>query len=103
MYEQPQNARFFAAMRIVQDRTVSWLYPVTIVMSRYQGTYEGAPWLAFPVDSEDLADSDYAGEDSECMIFFSECEERQVPIGRGATPDEALANLRTTLGLPASE
>jgi hypothetical protein len=103
MHEQPQNARFFAAMRIVQDHATSSLFPVTIVMSRYEGTYEGARWLAFPVGAEDLADSDYAAEDVECMSFFAECETRQVPIGRGPTPDDALENLRTRLGVIASE
>jgi hypothetical protein len=103
MREQPQNARFFAAMAIAQDHVTRALFPVTVVKSRYQGTYEGDRWLAFPVGVEDLADSDYAGEDVECMCFFQECDARQLPIGRGFTPDRALADLRKRLGIADSE
>jgi len=103
MCEQPQNARFFAAMAIAQDYGTRGLFPVTIVMSRYQGTYEGDRWLAFPVGAEDLADSDYDDEDVECMSFFQECEARKLPIGRGSTPDGALADLKKRLGVADSE
>jgi len=99
MREQPHNARFFAAMLIAQDSPDRELFPVTIVMARYRGTYEGDRWLAFPIGAEDLADSDYAAEDIECMLFFEECEERTLPIGRGETPDEARADLRARFSI----
>jgi hypothetical protein len=99
MREQPHNARFFAAMLIAQNITDRELFPVTIVMARYRGTYEGARWLAFPIGADDLADSDYAAEDIECMLFFEECEERKLPIGRGETPDNAMADRRARFSL----
>ena len=99
MREQPHNARFFAAMLITQDIPDRELFPVTIVMARYRGTYEGARWLAFPIGADDLADSDYAAEDIECMLFFEECKERKLPIGRGETPDNAMADLRARFSL----
>jgi hypothetical protein len=95
MREQPHNARFFAAMLIAADSLDRELSPVTIVMARYGGTFEGGQWLAFPISPEDLVDSDYAADDISCMLFFESCEERQLPIGRGSTPNEARADLRT--------
>jgi hypothetical protein len=99
MREQPHNARFFAAILIAQDNPDRELFPVTIVMARYGGTYERARWLAFPIGSDDLADSGYAAEDIECMLFFEACVERKLPIGRGETPDKAMADLRARFSI----
>jgi hypothetical protein len=99
MREQPHNARFFAAMLIAQDSPDRELFPVTIVMARYRGTYEGDRWLAFPIGAEDLSDSDYAAEDIECMLFFEEGEDRKLAIGRGETPDKAMADLRARFSM----
>ena len=79
------------------------LFPVTIVMARYRGTFEGGQWLAFPIAPEDLADSDYAADDISCMIFFESCDERKLPIGRGSTPDEAHADLRARISVGGNE
>jgi hypothetical protein len=103
MREQPHNARFFAAMVIASDGLDRKLFPVTIVMAQYGGTFEGGQWLAFPLAPEDLADSDYAADDISCMLFFESCEERKLPIGRGSTPDEALADLRARLSVTINE
>jgi hypothetical protein len=100
---QPHNARFFAAMAVAHDNLDRELFPVTIVMARYRGTFEGGQWLAFPIAPEDLADSDYAADDISCMIFFESYEVRKLPIGRGSTPDEARADLRARLSVSISE
>lgn len=71
------------------------LYPVTIVTARYQGTYEGGKWLAFPFDPETVGNSDYAASDVECLTFFQSHD--YIPIGRGRTPEEAFDNLKMWL------
>lgn len=66
-----------------------FLYPVVILMARYSGVYEGAPWIAF---------NDYAfkveeaqADDVTCALFFGGYPK---PIGRGSTPQEAYEDLR---------
>lgn len=70
-----------------------WLkeeYPTTIVNDRYGGTYSHAAWLAFPIDFYSVPE-EIDGEDGECMWFWDKYKE---PVGRGATPNEAVADLR---------
>lgn len=78
------------------------MYPVTILKSRYGGAYEHAQWVAFNDYPEHLADA--VADDSTCGVFFAGGVDRSVdpevelppypgPIGRGDTPDEALADL----------
>ena len=64
-------------------------YPVTIVRSRYGGIYEGAKWLAFNLDPEELEShaKGWDGGDGECSGFFYTTK---LSIGRGETPDLAL-------------
>ena len=71
-------------------------YPVTICPARYQGTYEGASWLCFPVDPRMLARDkwrDWQGSDIECAEWWAEAEREGWPIGRGASPDLAYQDL----------
>lgn len=70
------------------------IYPVTIISDRYGGTYSGAPWLAFNLDPEDIPE-DVSGDDVECMMFWEWHRQEDLPVGRGATPDEALQDLGT--------
>ena len=32
------------------------LWPVTVILTRYGGTYEGGRWAAFNLDHEDIPD-----------------------------------------------
>lgn len=73
--------------------------PVTIICDRYGGTYSGAAWLAFNRDPEDVP-QEVSDEDVPCMMFWDhQCtmeildRRHAMPIGRGATPDEALQDL----------
>lgn len=66
-------------------------YPVTIVMDRYGGTYSGGVWIAWPLCAEDVP-PEPASDDVTAMTFWGEAKE--YPFGRGATPNEALADLR---------
>ena len=76
----------------------SWLefeWPLTIIASRYSGTYEGGKYLAFPLCATRL-DEEIYGDDTDCDWWFTEY--RLEPIGRGATPDKALKDLRARVG-----
>jgi hypothetical protein len=65
------------------------LYPVTIIKTRYGGTYEGGVWAALPLDPEKVP-LEATGEDVPCMIWWEKFAEA---LGVGASPDEALADL----------
>ena len=60
---------------------------VFVAKDRYSGTYSGAKWLAYG-----WLDDDYGidGDDVSCMNFWHDNKE---PVGKGATPAEAVARL----------
>lgn len=64
-------------------------YPLTIISTRYGGTYEGGKFVAFPCEEWAIPD-DVQGGDVECMAWWDRYAEG---VGRGATPDAALADL----------
>lgn len=71
-------------------------YPVTICPARYGGTYEGGPWLAFPVQPEILANlawEDWNGSDIECTQWWARAAAEGWPVGRGDAPDLAYRDL----------
>ena len=68
------------------------LYPITIIKDRYSGTYSGARWLAFNMYPEHVYVLDVNGDDISCNWFWSG-EANEYIIGKGSTPDEALADL----------
>jgi hypothetical protein len=71
------------------------VYPVTIVQSRYSGSYEGADWLCFPCYPGALSDHycDWDGSDIECMLFWKKAHEEHWLIGYGDTPAAAYQDL----------
>lgn len=75
-----------------------WLnahYPNTIIRDRYNGTYSGAEWLAFPLDYFNVPD-EVDGEDSECMMFWDSYDG---VVGKGDTPQEAMGDLIKKMSL----
>lgn len=69
-----------------------WLkekYPLTVVMDRYNGTYSGAKFLAFPLDF-DVVPIEVNGSDTECAYFWKNYEE---PVGKGASAQDAIDDL----------
>jgi hypothetical protein len=71
-------------------------YPVTIVQARYNGSYEGAAWLCFPLHPHRLGDErwrDWSGGDIECFEFWRTAINDDWPIGRGASPGAAYDDL----------
>lgn len=70
---------------------INELYPVTIIMDRYSGTYSGAYWLAFNLDYNEIPDA-VCGSDIECLNFW-ENEGKNMVVGKGACPEEAYEDL----------
>lgn len=66
------------------------LYPLTVLRSRYNGTYEGAKWVAFK-DRPDIV-QDALGDDMACSSFFRVYGSLK-PIGRGDSPEAAVRDL----------
>lgn len=81
------------------------IYPVTIFMSRYGGTYEGASWIAVNASAYECVVSDFLGDDETCYSAFDKVDKGSVKnefgdtirIGRGGNPSEAFDSLRITL------
>lgn len=69
------------------------IFPVTIVMDRYSGTYSGAKWLAIQCNSDDVPD-EIGGSDPDEESFWREHDDLKLPIGRGKTPNEAYDDLK---------
>lgn len=76
----------------------TWLkthYPTTIICDRYDGTYSGANWLAFPLDYYNIPD-EVDGGDIECMMFWDSYDG---VVGKGDTPQEAKNDLIKKMSL----
>jgi hypothetical protein len=60
---------------------------VYVARDRYSGTYSGAKYLAYGWLSDDYG---IDGDDVSCMNFWHSNKD---PVGKGATPTEAVARL----------
>lgn len=72
------------------------VYPATIVQARYNGSYEGAPWLCFPVRPGQLIEPYWRGWDGdeiECAAFWRAAGVQGRLIGRGDSPIAAYDDL----------
>src|SRR5882762_5822172 len=72
------------------DMVKLWIdteYPTVIIADRYNGTYSGGSWLAFPTCSEP-EEAQERGDLAE--QFF---DDPPYPIGRGETPGDAYGHL----------
>ena len=88
----PVDEPFVAA--VCPGRTpVPPLHPVTVLESRYGGTYEPGAWLAFPCSLDDLPEG-WDEQDVPCMRFWAE---NPCAAGGGDTPAEAYAALMARL------
>ena len=82
------------------------IYPATIVQARYGGSYEGAPWLCFPVHVQRFAEPGWRawdGDEIECGRFWRHAQGEGWLIGLGQTPtgayDDLLGRVCARLGL----
>ena len=62
---------------------------VTIVRSRYGGTYEPGDWVAFPMWPDELP-PEWNADDVTCMKWF---ETHKGEFGGGGSPQEAYEDL----------
>lgn len=69
----------------------TYVYPLTIISSRYSGVYSGAYNIAFPLRFMDVP-KEAVGSDPECMQFWWE-EVSDEDVGYGDTPEEAYQDL----------
>ena len=67
-------------------------YPLTIVSDRYRGVYSGGTYLAFNMETYEVANLPIADGDPECWEFWK-TEGKHIVVGKGNTPEEALENL----------
>lgn len=77
------------------------IYPLTVVLDRYNGTYSGGKWTAWNlrVDCVPIA---IMSDDVACCEFW-ECYSNDYCVGIGNTPDEAIESLELKLKLAAGE
>lgn len=71
--------------------TSLYLYPVTVICSRYGGVYEGGPWVAFNLEPQQI-DLSVHGDDIECSAWFDAFDGH---YGFGSTPSAAVEHLHT--------
>ena len=70
------------------------LYPLTIVIDRYTGTYSGGIFTAWNLDLDEIPE-DICADDNSASDFFDDIRygRRDYIYGVGATPDEAAMDL----------
>lgn len=69
-------------------------YPCIIRPARYQGTYSGYQWHAWPVRDSYMIPNEAYGSDPSCGAFWNEQRKADVPmVGKGRTPEEAKDDL----------
>ena len=69
------------------------IYPLTIVLDRYNGTYSGGKYTAWNLCPDEVPE-DISLDDVSVRDFFQECN---IPYGIGSTPNEAITDLATKL------
>lgn len=68
------------------------IYPLTIILDRYNGIYSGGKFTAWNKDFDQI-DERVNGDDVSCNDFFSDNDE----YGRGDTIEEAISDLSRKL------
>jgi hypothetical protein len=72
------------------------MHPATIVQARYNGSYEGAPWLCFPLHPAQLLEPrwrEWDGDEGACAAFWNGVRAQEELVGRGDNPTAAYDNL----------
>ena len=69
------------------------MYPLIIIKDRYNGTYSGSKWLAFPLEVYEVP-QEIDGCDSECMCFWNDYDGF---VGKGNSIDEVIQDLRNNI------
>ena len=69
------------------------VYPLTILKDRYSGTYSGGMYTAWNRYSDDIPYG-FDATDEVCAEFWMY---NVIPVGRGATPNDAVVDLEWSL------
>ena len=80
------------------------LYPIVVMQARYGGAYEGGKWIAIGCfeSIEKSGMTDYvSGDDCDALDFW--LSEEAKTIGRGSSPNLAVADLCTRNGFDPSQ
>lgn len=87
-------AKIFKTPEIPKTDLEVDIYPCTVIMDRYGGTYSGGLWVALNEDYHKIPMTGPDGSDMDCMNFW---EEYPRPYGKGETPGEAIKDLKKKL------
>lgn len=68
------------------------LYPITIILDRYNGTYSGGKWMAFNCYPWQIPEDIFNDDESCCEFWFS--KKKYIRYGTGNSIDEAVENLK---------
>lgn len=69
------------------------IWPLTIILDRYSGTYSKGKWLAFNLDAYNIP-KQAIGDDVESVAFWSNHGNNLI-VGKGNTIEEALKDLES--------
>ena len=75
---------------IAEDKLLMDIYPLTIVPTRYRGTYEGGKWAAFNTHVNKMPNG-WDDSDVQCVSWWRLNHNR---IGTGESPEEAMSDLQ---------
>ena len=83
------------------SKEIKEIYPLTVILDRYNGVYSDAKYLAFNM-YPDLIPYGVMGDDMDCSDFWG--EKHTFPIGKGNTAQEAIDNLYSLMyGVDSNE
>lgn len=78
----------------MSDTIFESIYPLTIVADRYGGVYSHGAFTAWNLNTDEVP-AEIASDDVSCMNFW---DKNTIPCGKGATVEEAVANLYIQIG-----
>ena len=66
------------------------IYPLTIILDRYNGTYSSGKYIAWNLEPNEIP-KESQGSDTTSAFFW---KYNKIPCGKGNTPEEAIKNLK---------
>lgn len=74
------------------------IYPLTVTMDRYTGSYSGGKWTAWNLEPSEIPVEVFE-DDVSCGNFWF-LNEGRIKVGKGETPNEAIEDLRRIINDP---
>lgn len=85
----PDEWDFFLQERPPQPKTKNEIYPLTITLDRYTGSYSGGKWTAWNCEPGEIPEGPFE-DDVGCAYFWAD---NRTPVGIGESPEAAIADL----------